>query len=528
MAFPHTNQVHDFGRYLNTLETLKACVESNPRIINAKDKRGHTLLAEACIMERLDLVRFLLSVGSNPNSTVLWRYGHQTCLMIACYRGYKDIAQILIENGANVNTHCEIYQRTALHYVCMDEYKSENNHLVRRSQCIQLLLEHGAEYQEDSSGMTPMCYAALSRMDEELLVTFQGNNDFVLSKMENIKFRILRGVSYAIWDRTEIIDHAFDSFLEAKQLELKYGHLPESSLSKSLSACLGREECKTVTELEKLKGNRDALVIEGFLAGQRIIPNRIAPEYLWQHMLDYVNDKLCEGVDSSLCQRIVRFIIELHLSRHTGLHRAGLLKNLSKFCEGADFALCKSTVHCMFSPWLAMDTRLRPVFALSGLSTAMRKAGGVVDSASFMGFLLETISNCIETLNLEQYEWLWIDNVCESACYLSFYQGEDMLHSVLPQLDDIVRKIYRRLNIDTRQQHYKVCATIRFFWAIQHAAKRVAYDLPRTVKTNENLKRVISTFLHLDNAAYTLRDGKTVLHLIARKMAFDYTDRGGV
>ena len=520
----HAGLFHDrsFEPYLKTLETLKARVKSNPRIIHEEDTDGHTLLALACSMERLEMVRFLLSVGANPN--LVGRSRLQTPLMIACNRGYKDITQTLLENRANVMIKCETYERTALHYVCLKDNEYEKNKPELRIQCIQLLLEHGAKYQEDSLGMTPMCYAALSRMDEELLDAFQGNKDFVLSNMEKVKILKLRGVLYVIWDRQEMIDRAFDSFLESKQLELKYGQLPESSLSKFLCHCLGREECKTVTELEKLKGNKDAIVIEGFLTGQRIIPMRIAPEYLWQPMLDYANDKLCEGEEFNLCQRIVRFIIVVHFERYKDLDRVDVLECLSNFCEGEDLTVCQRVVQTLFGGYLPRNSRLPPVYTLRGLGSAMITAGGVVDSVSFMSFLLDSVSIYIEKLNMEGCGRTWVDKMCRTAYLLSFYQDDDKFHSVLPQIDAMFRKMYRMLKIDTRQQNYKVCATTSFLGIMLDKYSRRPRML--TVKAKENLKRVLLGLLQLDNAAYyTPGSAYTMLHLMAGKLLYDSKDR---
>ena len=54
-------------------------------------------------------------------------------------------------------------------------------------------------------------------------------------------------------------------------------------------------------KLENLKGNKDALLMEGYLVGGRIIPNEIAPECLWKHLLEFANNKLDGGKDFALC-----------------------------------------------------------------------------------------------------------------------------------------------------------------------------------------------------------------------------------
>ena len=60
---------------------------------------------------------------------------------------------------------------------------------------------------------------------------------------------------YAIYDQIDI-GCAYSSFLEAKQLlEQQHGYPLMYSAGDGLSLCFGREECRTVAELEKLKGN---------------------------------------------------------------------------------------------------------------------------------------------------------------------------------------------------------------------------------------------------------------------------------
>ena len=176
--------------------------------IHAEDKKGKTLLAVACNFKKREHVKFLLSIGADPNLTGTKE--NQTPLMIACQNGNKDIAQALIDNGADVNAKCRYYRRTALHYACLRkdlkfqenkkaaihrEYmKMRNGQTQSRSQCVKLLLKHGAVYCADSYNLTPLCYAGLSRMDEEVWPTFaKANLDSAFSNVEKIRTLQLRG-----------------------------------------------------------------------------------------------------------------------------------------------------------------------------------------------------------------------------------------------------------------------------------------------------------------------------------------------
>ena len=74
-----------------------------------------------------------------------------TPLHHACEQGHKEVAQLLIEEGADVNKPTFRRGRTPLHYACME------GHLA----IVKLLKKHGADMEQtDNRGGTPMHYAA--------------------------------------------------------------------------------------------------------------------------------------------------------------------------------------------------------------------------------------------------------------------------------------------------------------------------------------------------------------------------------
>ena len=484
---------------LCTVKGIKARLESDPTIdVNNEDKRGITPLEVAIMYGSKKLVRFLLSKGADPN--VAGTKADQSPLMTASQNGYKDIAKALIEKGAIVNSKCKEYERTALHYACMtkdDDYEFDycnydrNLYEVRQRErkkevknkisCIKLLIEHGAVYQTDVLGMTPICYAGLSRMDKELLPSFaQGGADPPFGYEERIRGLEFRGMSYAIFNQIDI-DCAYNSFLEAKQLEQQHGYPPMYSAGDGLSLCFGREECRSVAELEKLKGNKDAVLTEGFLVGGRIIPKEIAPECLWKHLLEHATNKLYEGKDFALCDNILLFIMGLDLPRHTFLDSESVLDKL-----------------CL----------------------AVYQVGHRPEMIDIVDHALQFVSHRVhlDTLYIKEYGQFSVQTVCKIAMNASVCRGKELLHSTLSQIEELIKQIYLKMEIDTRQQSYQACATYEFcrvLFDYDCTGYHIDTDFLPSKQCVKKVKRVMSRLLHLDNAAYTTSDGETILHLLA-------------
>ena len=486
---------------LRTVKGIKARLKADPTIdINRAGTQGITPLEVAIIhmCDSQEIVRFLLSKGADPN--VVGTKADQSPLMTACQKGYKDIAKALIENGANVNSKCKKYERTAVHYACMtkdDDYefdycnydrnlyevvqRERKKEVKNKSSCIKLLIEHGAVYQTDVLGMTPICYAGLSRMDKELLPSFaQGSRDPLFGYEERIRGSQFRGVSYAIYDQIDI-GCAYNSFLEAKQLEQQHGYPPMYSPGDGLSLCFGREECRTVAELEKLKGNKDAVLTEGYLVGGRIIPKEMAPECLWKHLLEYAINKLSEGEDFALCDNILHFLMVLDLPRHTFLDSESVLG-----------ALC----------W------------------AVYKAGHRPEMVGIVDHVLQFVSDVVyfDAEFMKECGQYYIHTLCKIAMNASVCQGEDLLKSTFPQIEELIKQIYLKMEIDTPQQKYQARASYEFCRVLFH---RTGFHIDTNQLPSKQcvkkVKRVMSRLLHLDNAAYTTSEGETILHLLAAR-----------
>lgn len=107
------NDVFDVFRK-GTVNELKLIFEENPEIINSQNEVGYTPLVLACYSGNKDVVAFLVDKVDNING--LSNYG--TPLMAAVFKGYSEIARILIENGVDVNM-TDANGTTAAHYAVM-------------------------------------------------------------------------------------------------------------------------------------------------------------------------------------------------------------------------------------------------------------------------------------------------------------------------------------------------------------------------------------------------------------------------
>ena len=122
--------------------------------INSRDKDGTPILNNACRTENLDAVKWLCSLGADVNAVSEDR-GY-TPLMDAVWKGNKDIAAYLIDQGADLNTISKEGQSNLVLAVGADKLE-----------IVRLLAEHGADPDvADAIGMSAYGYAQLFRKEE--------------------------------------------------------------------------------------------------------------------------------------------------------------------------------------------------------------------------------------------------------------------------------------------------------------------------------------------------------------------------
>ncbi len=88
-------ELHDAARN-GDLETIKKL--ATPSTINSLDDNERSVLSCAAANGQLDVVKWLLKHGADPNLS-----NWQSPLSQACFYGHYDVARILLENGADPN-----------------------------------------------------------------------------------------------------------------------------------------------------------------------------------------------------------------------------------------------------------------------------------------------------------------------------------------------------------------------------------------------------------------------------------------
>ena len=81
------------------LDYIKTTLEENPKFANSKDESGYTPLILAAGMGNKDLCEVLIASGANLEA----KGEHGTALHEAAIGNHKDIVELLISKGANVN-----------------------------------------------------------------------------------------------------------------------------------------------------------------------------------------------------------------------------------------------------------------------------------------------------------------------------------------------------------------------------------------------------------------------------------------
>lgn len=129
------------------VELVKKILNENPNLVNEKDELGFTVAHFVAGAKSQDIVEFVLS--KNVNINVKNKYG-STPLHIAVY---PEIAQILINHGANVN-EIDNEEETPLHDCAWNGEE--------RGEMIKLLLKNGVDKRKKNyKGQTALDIAVL-------------------------------------------------------------------------------------------------------------------------------------------------------------------------------------------------------------------------------------------------------------------------------------------------------------------------------------------------------------------------------
>lgn len=120
-------------------------------------EHGNDPLAVAARFEQLEIVKILLDAGADVESTISLdgTYENSTGMQWAAINNNVELAELLIEYGADVNTAETLHNRTPIHGAAY--YNSP--------EMVVFLLENGADPERrDSFGDTPLHYAVSNRV----------------------------------------------------------------------------------------------------------------------------------------------------------------------------------------------------------------------------------------------------------------------------------------------------------------------------------------------------------------------------
>jgi ankyrin repeat protein len=144
-----SDDIHEFARNGN-LESVKALIEQDSEMIDAKDQDGRTPLHWACRGVHLDLVKFLVEKGANVNAE---DNNKIVPLHSLASRNNAAAIELLVTKGALVDSE-DYGGNTALHHAAMNNAAA----------AVALLIKKGAELENtEDYGRTPLILCARER-----------------------------------------------------------------------------------------------------------------------------------------------------------------------------------------------------------------------------------------------------------------------------------------------------------------------------------------------------------------------------
>lgn len=166
----------------DNLQATRKLLEGNEGV-NVDTPRGHfdrTPLHEACLHGRLEIVKCLIQEHNATVHTVDchgWTPLYHLCYSAnagnAVHASIIGVAEILLANGAGVNTKSANSGDTALHQACF--YRGG------RTQLIQVLVDHGAQIDAKcNAGRTPLCNACIRPCISAVKFLLDNNADWLI------------------------------------------------------------------------------------------------------------------------------------------------------------------------------------------------------------------------------------------------------------------------------------------------------------------------------------------------------------
>jgi ankyrin repeat protein len=145
----------------NDLHKVRQMLESDGRLLNAKDREHDTAIMKAARnCNATDVVSFLLSKGANFNDEQYRDTINQTPIIVAAQHGCADIVRLFIEAGIKDINHKNDQGESALLTAAQEGHK----------EIVKILLEAGADInQPNSDGETALAIVIRNRHKKEYI-----------------------------------------------------------------------------------------------------------------------------------------------------------------------------------------------------------------------------------------------------------------------------------------------------------------------------------------------------------------------
>lgn len=256
------------------------------------------LILRGEVITSLDLERAL---RDTENVDKVDEFG-RTALMAACLLDRKTLVCSLLDQGADPNRKCKD-GNTPLHYCCKwtvetyDKIELENILWCKEEELVKdivnLLLSRGAVLVPNLDGVKPPWFAALHAMGDVVDFFIQTDlGEMSLSSEDKVSTLELLGWGCVANDVAR--KEPYDAYSEAMHLRIR-SFLEKSKRNPALEACLGHQECQTLEELQRIEGNGHLLEYEGILVADRLLPEKLKTEYLWDAVLSLGHDSVVDN-----------------------------------------------------------------------------------------------------------------------------------------------------------------------------------------------------------------------------------------